>query len=144
MRQSPHEPRNQPFCIDANRLGDGPQGRAAVWWEGVSVCSVGDAAGVGRVEGTDMGTDNLLLHWPPREHPDWAGQSIDALDGWWIENRMGELDRDIDRLTSEAWDCEGDLNFAEAERLVNEAAVKQAEYDELKQQLGELIEGGVW
>jgi len=88
-----------------------------------------------------MGTDNLLIGWPPREHPDYQREAMDALGEWDLERRICELDREIDRLECAAWNAEGDLDFAKAERLVGEAGAKRAEYNRHKQQLNDMLSG---
>jgi hypothetical protein len=88
-----------------------------------------------------MGTDNGLLHWPPRENADYERESMDALGEWELERRIRELDRDIDRMECEAWDLECDLKINEAAGLLDIVVQKRTQYRELKHQLDELTGG---
>ena len=78
---------------------------------------------------------NLLLHWPPRENAEYEREAMDALGEYELEQRVAQLDREVDQLECAAWDMECDLRINDAAALLVTAAQKRREYTRLKREL---------
>lgn len=84
---------------------------------------------------------DAILHWPPRENPDYERESGWALDAWAAEREMERLADEANRLHVAAYDLYDKGDIDAADELIDEHDRKWKEWTRLKRELTDL-EGG--